>query len=137
VQAAVLRPRHHFCGTEGQFYARPPYRLPDGHTCKLLGMASVQADKKQRWLYALSLVPLASVMGVPSEVDGTTDCPYPYAPLPERGAADSKKRKREFLKDTRAWVAQKCWFCMSSPNFEAGLVGSICEESYVCLAKGA
>jgi len=132
--AALLRPRHHFVATEGQFYARPPYRLPDGHGAKLLAMAAVAADKKQRWLYALALAPLSATGGRPVEAEGTTDCPYPYEHV--KDVKDERKRKRERVKDARDWVAQKCWFCMSSPNFEARLVGSINEEAYVSMAKG-
>jgi hypothetical protein len=77
-----------------------------------------------------------------------TACPYPYARLSTKraagggggggdGGAPAPKRPRpEFAKDARGWVAESCWFCMSSPKFETHLVASIGEETYVAMAKG-
>ena len=76
-----------------------------------------------------------------------TDCPYPYAALADAAAAGAGggggagggaggKRKREFAKDERSWVSTDCWFCMSSEKFEAHLLASVGEESYVALPKG-
>ena len=141
--AVGLRARYHFCGGEGQAYARPAYRLPVGggatQVCRLVALAPVGPDKKQKWLHALSLVPLAKMApgALAQEPAGTTDCPYPYARLASGGGGGGGKRQRtEYVKDSRAWVNSSCWFCMSAPQFEAHLVASISDEAYVTLAKG-
>eukprot|EP00316_Scyphosphaera_apsteinii_P000966 CAMPEP_0119317038 /NCGR_PEP_ID=MMETSP1333-20130426/41708_1 /TAXON_ID=418940 /ORGANISM="Scyphosphaera apsteinii, Strain RCC1455" /LENGTH=536 /DNA_ID=CAMNT_0007322853 /DNA_START=17 /DNA_END=1627 /DNA_ORIENTATION=+ len=149
--AVVLRARYHFCGNENQFWQRPPYRLPraglDTHLCRMVALAAVQPDKKQRWLHALSLVPVAHSRGAPqpAEPADTTNCPYPYANTLAASSGTGvgtseqhvqKKQRTEFVKDPRSWVAQQCWFCMSSPKFESQLVASISDEAYVAIAKG-
>lgn len=148
--ACALQPRYHVCGSEGQYWQRPAYRQGGGavHVCRLVGLAGVQSDTKGRnkWLHALSLIPMgmmapATLAQAPSDA---TECPYPYARLPKRVAnvsgdvvARAPKRPRpEFSKDTRSWVAESCWFCMSSPKFETHLVASIGEETYLAMAKG-
>ena len=148
----AIRPRYHFCGDEGQFWQRPAYRQPgegSTHVCRMLGLAAVQADSKGRkkWLHAASLVPMSQMApAVLSQAPAdTTDCPYPYArlgPLKRAGGGagggqpKAKRPRPEFAKDTREWVADSCWFCMSSPKFESHLVSSIGEETYVAMAKG-
>jgi len=147
--AVLLRPRYHFAATENQFWQRPPYRHSAATTmlCRFIALAAVQADKKQKWLHALSLAP-APVEGapLPPEPPGTTSCPYPYgkpsASAAGGGAAadgaepQAKRQKKEFVKDTRGWIADNCWFCMASPNFEAHLVASVADECYLAQAKG-
>ena len=52
--SVAMRPRYHFVGTEGQWYQRPPHRQGArcAHVCRLLAMAKVQEDKKQKCVLA-------------------------------------------------------------------------------------
>ena len=160
--AVALRPRYHFCGGEGQFWQRPPYRLPTTpHVCRLVGLSRVQENKKQVWLKAFSLVP-SSALGaaVPVPPADTTDCPYPQAAALDsrkechdfkvgrcqrgdrckykhvEGEPASKRQRIAHAKDSRDWISQSCWFCVSSPQFESHLVASIGSSMYLTLAKG-
>ena len=127
--AVALRPRYHFCASEGQFWQRPPFRQGGicGHVCRLVAMAHVQPDKKQKWVHALSLVPMKAMAAAQLGVapPGTTGSPYPSAPPlpgaapPPPGAAGGRGTKRprpDFVKDERPWVTQSCWFCMVRPD---------------------
>lgn len=160
--AVALRPRYHFCGGEGQFWHRPPYRLPNStHVCRMVGLSRVQEDKKQVWLKAFGLVPAGAMRGAaPAPPGDTTDCPYPHAAALDtrsecndfklgrcqrgdkckykhvEGEPSAKRQKADLVKDSRGWVAQSCWFCVSSPQFESHLVTSIGSGIYLTLAKG-
>ena len=165
--AATVRPRYHFCGTEDAFFQRAPYRaashppaanLPPPTTTisRLITLASVGADKKKKWLHALSLVPCSQMSSeqLAAAPENATESPYPYAPplpppLPEAASASAEgggdgggggnnkgKRKREFTTDSRTWVHESCWFCMASPQFESHFVVSVGEEAYVATPKG-
>ena len=52
--SVAMRPRYHFVATEGQWYQRPPHRQGArcAHVCRLLAMAKVQEDKKQKCVLA-------------------------------------------------------------------------------------
>ena len=151
-----MLPRYHFCAGEGQFWQRPAYTQGGDatHVCRMIGLGNVQAETKGRrkWLHALSLTPMgamaaATLAQAPADA---TACPYPYArPSSKRAAGDGgggdggdggapapKRPRPEFAKDAREWVAESCWFCMSSPKFETHLVASIGEETYLAMAKG-
>ena len=93
--AASLRPRYHFCGGEDAFFARAPYRAtshasapnrppPSTIVARLIALASVNPDKKKKWLHALSLVPCSSMHPeqLAAAPDNTTESPYPYLPPP-------------------------------------------------------
>lgn len=153
--AACVRPRYHFCATEDQFFQRAPYRQRTTaagglSVCRLVCLACVGPDKKKKWLHALSLAPMATMAAdqLAAATDNTTDSPYPYAlalappPPPPPGAATgeggpaAKRQRREFAKEQRSWVSERCWFCMASPQFESHFVVSVGEEVYVCVAKG-
>ena len=88
---AAVRPRYHFCGSENAFFARPPFRQLAPSTrahaativSRLVALANVgNADKKQKWLHALSLVPIETMSPeqLAAEPENTTDSPYPHAP---------------------------------------------------------
>ena len=87
--AAAVRPRYHFCGSEDNFFARAPFRQPAAPAasgaaiiCRLVALAAVSADKKKKWLHALSLVPLEGMSAeqLAAAPENTTECPYPYLP---------------------------------------------------------
>ena len=106
-------PRYHFCGSENAFFARAPFRqlapTTDGHAhattivSRLVALANVgNADKKQKWLHALSLVPIETMSPeqLAAEPENTTDSPYPHAPprvasAPVDGAAAADAAARD------------------------------------------
>ena len=48
--AVKLRPRYHFCGGEGAFWQRPPYRLDArSHACRMVGLSRVQVPLPPRY----------------------------------------------------------------------------------------
>ena len=59
---AAVRPRYHFCAGEDASFARAPFRqpaaVPRGATIvtRMVGLAAISADKKKKWLHALSLI---------------------------------------------------------------------------------
>ena len=69
--ARDTQPRYHACGAGdtaggdtaggdtagGCHYAREPYKNPRGHATRLVALASVGNDRKERWLHALALLP--------------------------------------------------------------------------------
>jgi hypothetical protein len=57
--ARDVQPRYHVCGTGGCHYAREPYKNPRGHATRLVALAPVGNDRKERWLHALALLPAA------------------------------------------------------------------------------
>lgn len=127
----------------------------------MVGLSRVQEDKKQVWLKAFGLVPAGAMRGAaPAPPGDTTDCPYPHAAALDtrsecndfklgrcqrgdkckykhvEGEPSAKRQKADLVKDSRGWVAQSCWFCVSSPQFESHLVTSIGSGIYLTLAKG-
>ncbi|CAM6074129.1 unnamed protein product [Sphagnum tenellum] len=77
--AKELKPRYHFAGSEGVFYAREPY-LNTGvtHTTRFIGLAAVGNDKKQKFLHALSPTPASAMLSSELAVrpPNTTISPY-------------------------------------------------------------
>ncbi|KAK6972586.1 CWF19-like protein 1 [Biomphalaria glabrata] len=81
--ARVLRPRYHFAGLEDVFYERQPYRnhqvLLDSArpVTRFIGLAKV-ANKKQKYLYAFSIVPLSKMESseLVKQPEDVTECPY-------------------------------------------------------------
>ncbi|EOD10474.1 hypothetical protein EMIHUDRAFT_215699 [Emiliania huxleyi CCMP1516] len=126
--AVKLRPRYHFCGGEGAFWQRPPYRLDArSHACRMVGLSRVQEDKKQTWLKAFGMAALGGA--VPAQPEGTTDCPYPYAALTAGGGGGGGERRGErAAKRLREEWAQL--------DRRAVLVTSVGDEAYLTIAKG-
>ncbi|KAG0575645.1 hypothetical protein KC19_5G020000 [Ceratodon purpureus] len=77
--ASILKPRYHFSGSEGVFYAREPYVNPDAtHVTRFIGLGAVGNENKQKFVHALSPTP-ASVMSasdLASKPTNTTMSPY-------------------------------------------------------------
>ncbi|KAK3914063.1 CWF19-like protein 1 [Frankliniella fusca] len=165
--SAHIKPRYHFSGLHDKHYERPPYKNESSqgdtvqHNTRFVALASVGNSSKEKWLYALSIVPMEHMRA--SELyQGTTDettSPFPgLAHLPNpRGiqekstqyfydmnaSSDSRRGKRgrnddgvqERKKRERpVFDQEKCWFCLSSPQVEKHLVISIGTEA--TLAKG-
>lgn len=167
--SAHIKPRYHFSGLHDKHYERSPYKNESAqgdtsqHNTRFVALASVGNPTKQKWLYALSIVPMEHMRA--SELyQGTTDeTMSPFSGLVRlsnpRGvqekstqffydmnaSSDSRRGKRgrnddggqERKKRERpVFDQEKCWFCLSSPQVEKHLVISIGTEAYLALAKG-
>ncbi|OAE21764.1 hypothetical protein AXG93_2550s1010 [Marchantia polymorpha subsp. ruderalis] len=102
--ATELKPRYHFAGTEGVFYAREPYLNPDADHCtRFIGLATVGNDKKQKFLHALSPMP-ASTMALSDlaiRPPNLTVSPYEIARIESKSAGSRATNLRNGLaKDT-------------------------------------
>ncbi|XP_069681635.1 CWF19-like protein 1 [Periplaneta americana] len=162
--AVQIKPRYHFCGLEGIYYERPPYRNhsvsgdTEEHATRYIAMAKVANTSKQKWLYALSLEPIDQ-MKASDLYQATTDqteCPYTGRMLlpniygkQERSSQffydmdsheeDGNSRKKVKKDDKRQPIVfdqESCWFCLSSAAVEKHLIISIGNEVYLALAKG-
>lgn len=86
-----LKPRYLVSGLEGVYYEHRPFRCPtlgDHDTTlesvtRFIGLAKVGNEKKDKWIYALSLTPL-SKMKMTDLLQKTTDevvCPFNFNEL--------------------------------------------------------
>lgn len=162
--AVQLKPRYHFCGLEGIYYERSPYRNYSvsgdtaEHATRYIALAKVANTSKQKWLYALSLEPIdqmkASDLYQPTT--DQTECPYTGRMLlpsvcgkqekssqffydvdsHEEDGNPRKKTKRDDKKQPMVFDQESCWFCLASAAVEKHLIISIGNEAYLALAKG-
>ncbi|KAJ1909506.1 hypothetical protein IWQ60_011136 [Tieghemiomyces parasiticus] len=121
----AYRPRYHFAAAApATFYEREPYsypfnsvHTPDGqaHHTRFIGLAAFGHPSKQRWFYAMSHTPLATLRqstgpaATPAVV--CTGCPYPLNLIYDatrlaslkRNAADAVEDEDESLR----WLVKK------------------------------
>lgn len=167
--AAHIKPRYIFSGLNDLYYDRPPYKNEAApgdtsqHNTRFMALASVGNAAKQKWLYALNIVPLEHMRA--SELyQGTTDetqSPFPglaFFPNPK----GSQEKANQFFYDMNApndrrggkrgrhddggqdrkkrerpvFDQAKCWFCLASPEVEKHLVISVGTHAYLAMAKG-
>ncbi|CAK9252595.1 unnamed protein product [Sphagnum jensenii] len=104
--ALQARPRYHIASGSDIFYQRPPYSTPGAPCCRLVCLSGVNSsgEKSRKWLYALSLAPLARVSDAElGEVPpGCTPCPYlsdrlpsGKQPLTSQATGDLKRARTE------------------------------------------
>ncbi|KAJ1449259.1 CwfJ C-terminus 1-domain-containing protein-like protein [Pelagophyceae sp. CCMP2097] len=126
--AVAVRPRYHFAGAHGAFWARPPFRLQRlaptqarTHVSRFvaLGRAAFSGDKARRWLHAIDIepTPYATVAALTAEPADATDSPFSTESEASRRFAslESSDRKRsaakasdeEAHKDRITWGAQQ------------------------------
>lgn len=164
--AVHAQPRYHFCGLEGIYYERPPYKNLDtgcdsgAHCTRFMALAPVGNVKKQKWLFALSLMPidLMRVSELRQQTTDQTDLPYTGIALSYSctGVAEQHQRsqffydmpsdKRQNQEDEAPFKRKKqrgpalnqeqCWFCLASSKVEKHLVVSVGDNVYLALAKG-
>ncbi|XP_055677483.1 CWF19-like protein 1 homolog [Lutzomyia longipalpis] len=164
-----IRPRYHFCGMEDVYCEKPPFRNPSDNNSQLdlatrfISLASVGNTKKQKYIYALSIMPVDK-MRLTDLIQRTVDeieCPYLAIPgllgvktsqgddsattqyffdmNPHQGG---KRHSRDGSghaankRPRKEFSLEKCWFCLSSVNVEKHLIISIGESFYLALAKG-
>lgn len=77
----MLKPRYHIAGLEGVFYERSPYRIINDNNqavTRFLGLARVGNLNKEKWLYALNLMPVDKfkLNDIIQRTTDETTCPY-------------------------------------------------------------
>jgi hypothetical protein len=151
---SALKPRYHF-STSGSFFEREPFENEGPaprHVTRFLSLAPFGNTEKQKWIYAFSLEPSAS----PPDISppGTTASPFAARKrkLPDQqqsfdsfrfsnGEATSNNyhhnnrggNKRRKLPPP---PPQQCYFCLSNPNCETHMIGSLGTDVYLATAKG-
>ncbi|XP_045138727.1 CWF19-like protein 1 isoform X3 [Portunus trituberculatus] len=110
--AFKLRPRYHFCGTEGTYYERLPYRNhkvllePTRHVTRFIGLAKVGNPEKQKWLYAFNITPMSKCE--PTELvkqpPDVTECPFSDSNIahPPKQRSGKDTRGAQFFYDMNA-----------------------------------
>ena len=149
-----LKPRYHFSTSES-FYEREPFfhnTPPPRPITRFISLAPFGNTEKQKWIYAFSLEPSA-----PPPAALPEGCTAPPFATQKKRKLDSQqesynnfrysngnsnqnnhdrgyrnKKQRNHPKPT----PDECFFCLSNKAFEAHMVGSIGEDSYVTVAKG-
>lgn len=149
---ATLKPRYHFSTSSEFFYEREPFfhqpteDQPDiKPITRFLSLASFDNPGKQKWLYAFSLDPNASLpLTLPV---GTTASPLGQnfkkrQRLPDQEQAysrfpqhDNHHRHSKRHKQPPPTPAE-CFFCLSNPNLATHLITSIATDTYLTTAKG-
>lgn len=62
-----IKPRYYFCGLEGVYYAKPPFRIPSvgddsvEFQTRFMGLGRVGNEKKEKWLYAMNFQSLDKI----------------------------------------------------------------------------
>ncbi|XP_065902892.1 CWF19-like protein 1 [Dysidea avara] len=116
--ATALKPRYHFVSLHKVFYERPPYRNhrvlqePARHCTRFISLANVgNPDKKQRFLYAFNITPMASMEAseLTAQPQASTDCPYvrTVANYRQHSQASSGDPSQNFFYDERAIASSK------------------------------
>ncbi|KAI8926861.1 CwfJ C-terminus 1-domain-containing protein-like protein, partial [Entophlyctis helioformis] len=62
----ALAPRYHFAASESLFFEREPFYISAPgvvHPTRFIGLGSFGAANKERWFYAMNIVPLATIDG--------------------------------------------------------------------------
>lgn len=151
----ALKPRYHFSTSES-FWEREPFfhqADPPRPITRFLSLAPFGNASKSKWIYAFSLEPSAEPpQALPTE---TTASPFlltrkrkaldtqqdaynslrfsnnDHADRPRGGRGGHNKRRRAGPPDPA-----ECYFCLSNPQCESHMIGSIGEEAYLTTAKG-
>ena len=119
--ANSLKPRYHFAGGNGFYFARAPYRntltrsLAQTHVTRFVGMGRVVdaalsgTTKASKWLHALQLMPMvhmktSELLKIPA---GSTSCPYLNAADTEEGRPLKRRRANGVPIDRPAFSAAR------------------------------
>lgn len=160
--ALQIKPRYHFCGLNGKFYERPPYRNQTDQTTqyelatRFIAMANVGNSDKSKYIYALNIQPVDKmrVIELIQKTTNETECPYNQLNFREdKAIPGNEDDSSQYFYDMKNYQSgdghgrhkkrqrpnfdvEKCWFCLASPNVEKHLIISIGENFYLALAKG-
>ena len=156
--ARMLRPRYHFAGGAGVYWARAPYRnepwartrAGSQHffTTRFYALAPVANAARQRYLFAAAVRPVATMQHEDVPPD-TTESPYrrpdPVADVGEEAARPAKRarfqhgQQQQQQRDGQQYFLHQsdaCWFCLANPAAETHLVAHVGAHCYVSVAKG-
>ncbi|TPX37126.1 hypothetical protein SmJEL517_g00944 [Synchytrium microbalum] len=127
--AVSHQPKYHFASNPSVFYEREPYsNQTANHSTRFLSLGAFGNSAKERWFYAMNLVPLAKSNTKSAPLPNTTPCPYPTGtkkrPAPEEDNGGSFfYGKRDGPKKQAKWE-----------GWDGGSRGI--PENYVCNACG-
>ncbi|PHH56135.1 CWF19-like protein DRN1 [Ceratocystis fimbriata CBS 114723] len=146
---AVLKPGYHFASSTGEcFYEREPFlhasddvSMPPKFT-RFISMAPFGNAAKAKALYAFTLNTAST--DIP---EGTTASPFQdrsKSKHPKEGFSrfansdhnDDRRKKRRMRAPSPPPGPDRCYFCLSNPNFETHMCASIGNECYLETAKG-
>ncbi|WKY09419.1 hypothetical protein Q1695_002076 [Nippostrongylus brasiliensis] len=169
--AAGLKPRYHFAG-KGVHYERQPYRNhrvllePAQHTTRFIGLAPIDNDKKQKWLYAFNIQPMRKMSRDELVTQPPNSSEFPYMEILEEFMArehlkmkknhdtvdryrfdmseevedkvdrGGRKRRKNDFPTGEKVPAAPCWFCLSNVDVEKHLVVSVGDFCYAAMPKG-
>lgn len=147
---STLKPRYHFSTSE-TFWEREPFfhaTDPPRPITRFLSLAPFGNASKSKWIYAFSLEPSAEPpQQLPAEATAS-----PLLLTRKRKALDTQQdsfnsmrfsngnepRGRGGGKRRKAGPPDpgQCYFCLSNPQCESHMIGSIGEDAYLTTAKG-
>lgn len=110
--AAAVKPRYHFAALHECYYERLPYRNhvvlreKAKHVTRFVSLAHVTNTENMKWLYAFSILPMASMPSneLNSQADGTTENPYQEVLI--RRVKRERAEKRKFNEEVEKNNAQ-------------------------------
>ncbi|TPX34791.1 hypothetical protein SeMB42_g07266 [Synchytrium endobioticum] len=75
--AAAFQPKYHFACHPSTFYEREPYSNPSAnHVARFLSLGAFGNTAKDRWFYAMNLIPISKNDTKQPAPPNTTSCPY-------------------------------------------------------------
>ncbi|GJQ09872.1 hypothetical protein GpartN1_g1663.t1 [Galdieria partita] len=136
---AKLRPRYSFCSVEPfEYFEYGPFLFEDSLTpSRFIHLSCV--GSKQKWLYALSMKPLAYL----NETDlikeksehSTLSNPFTFDKLAEEETKVSLMEKHSVVDDANKPHQVSCWFCLANEK-DLHLIVDIGQYCFLALAKG-
>ena len=150
---SALKPRYHFTSSPQLFYEREPFfhltedNQPDTTSItRFISMAAFDNTSKQKWLYAFTFDPNATLAA--SMPSGTTITPIPTGPRKRQRDLDGEQaysryghhngdyyRPKKRLRQAPP-TPRECFFCLSNPKLNTNVICSIGIEAYLTVAKG-
>lgn len=147
----ALKPRYHFSSSDF-FWEREPFfhaSDPPRPITRFLSLAPFGNTSKSKWIYAFNLEPSAEPpMQVPAEATAS-----PFLMSRKRKALDTQQDSFNSMRFSNGHDSRprgggnkrrkagppdpgQCYFCLSNPQCEAHMIGSIATEAYLTTAKG-
>ncbi|KAF2071063.1 hypothetical protein CYY_007617 [Polysphondylium violaceum] len=154
-----IKPAYHF--SKDSFYLqRLPFlnNSPLTKVTRFLSLAPVYNDKKEKYLFAMNYQPDKEII-----TTDATQNPFEFKQPEEQQQQQALKRQRnnndessgnfffgsagdsQYQKQQNRQQQQlrhkknvdvNCWFCLSSPDVDSGLIVTVSSENYLAFAKG-
>lgn len=102
---AEIKPRYHFAGTKGVFYAREPYSNVDAvHVTRFFGLAMVGNKDKQKFIHAISPTPASTMSAAEISMKPPNTTLSPYTLVVDKTALEEvTKRSTASVSDSQYW----------------------------------